>query len=83
LIASKFLHDDGEEDEVINKEWAKSGRISVSQINKLERDFLAAIVSDAQCYFFLIIKCRANIFMFVFFGTLFFITRLFLYYLFI
>jgi len=52
LIASKFLHDDGEEDEVINKEWAKSGQISVSQINKLERDFLAAIVSDAQRYFF-------------------------------
>lgn len=43
MVASKFLHDDGEEDEVFNKEWANSGQVTVSRMNKLEKDFLAAI----------------------------------------
>lgn len=43
MVASKFLHDDGEEDEVFNKEWANSGQVTISQMNKLEKDFLAAI----------------------------------------
>jgi len=46
MVASKFLHDDGEEDEVFNKEWANSGQVTISQMNKLEKDFLAAIVSN-------------------------------------
>lgn len=46
MVASKFLHDDGEEDEVFNKEWANSGQVTVSRMNKLEKDFLAAIVSN-------------------------------------
>ena len=29
MVASKFLHDDGEEDEVFNDEWAKSGNIDL------------------------------------------------------
>lgn len=45
MVASKFLHDDGEEDEVFNKEWANSGQVTVSRMNKLEKEFLAAIVS--------------------------------------
>lgn len=45
MVASKFLHDDGEEDEVFNKEWANSGQVTISRMNKLEKDFLAAIVS--------------------------------------
>ncbi|XP_029160659.1 uncharacterized protein LOC114932552 [Nylanderia fulva] len=43
MVASKFLHDDGEEDEVFNKEWANSGQVTVARMNKLEKDFLAAI----------------------------------------
>lgn len=45
MVASKFLNDDGEEDEVFNSEWAKSGDLSTAQMNRLEKDFLKAIVS--------------------------------------
>lgn len=43
MIASKYLNDDGEDDEVFNTEWAKSGNLTVPEINKLEREFLNAI----------------------------------------
>ncbi|CAG2112761.1 unnamed protein product [Medioppia subpectinata] len=43
MIASKFLFDDGEEDEVFNDEWANSANIDVKQLNRLEREFLNAI----------------------------------------
>ncbi|XP_008217663.1 protein CNPPD1 [Nasonia vitripennis] len=43
MVASKFLHDDGEEDEVFNTEWAQSGHLSVAKMNRLEKDFLKAI----------------------------------------
>ncbi|KOC59606.1 Protein CNPPD1 [Habropoda laboriosa] len=43
MVASKFLNDEGEEDEVFNTEWAHSGDLAVSQINQLEKDFLKAI----------------------------------------
>lgn len=43
MVASKFLHDDGEEDEVFNDEWAKSGNIDVKEFNRLEIEFLCAI----------------------------------------
>jgi len=43
MVASKFIHDDGEEDEVFNDEWAKSGNIDVKDFNRLEVDFLSAI----------------------------------------
>nr|CAD7420879.1 unnamed protein product [Timema poppensis] len=46
MVASKFLNDDGEEDEVFNDEWAASAGISVKDINQIEREFLQAIVSD-------------------------------------
>jgi hypothetical protein len=29
MVASKYLHDDGEEDEVFNDEWAASGDIDI------------------------------------------------------
>lgn len=44
MVASKFLHDEGEEDEVYNAEWARSGDLSIAKVNKLEREFLKAIV---------------------------------------
>uniref|UniRef100_A0A1B6KXB5 Protein CNPPD1 n=1 Tax=Graphocephala atropunctata TaxID=36148 RepID=A0A1B6KXB5_9HEMI len=43
MVASKFLHDDGEEDEVYNDEWATSGGLDLSDMNRLEREFLNAI----------------------------------------
>ncbi|KAL7293114.1 hypothetical protein TKK_0013267 [Trichogramma kaykai] len=43
MVASKFLHDDGEEDEVFNAEWAQSGNLSCTKINRLEKEFLKAI----------------------------------------
>nr|CAD7262524.1 unnamed protein product [Timema shepardi] len=43
MVASKFLNDDGEEDEVFNDEWAASAGISVKDINQIEREFLQAI----------------------------------------
>ncbi|XP_015110142.1 protein CNPPD1 isoform X2 [Diachasma alloeum] len=43
MIASKFLNDDGEEDEVFNTEWAQSGDLTVPHMNRLEKEFLTAI----------------------------------------
>jgi len=43
MVASKFLHDDGEEDEVFNDEWATSGGLDTKELNKLEINFLSAM----------------------------------------
>ena len=43
MVASKFLHDDGEEDEVFNDEWANSGGLDTKELNKLEISFLSAM----------------------------------------
>lgn len=43
MVASKFLHDDGEEDEVFNDEWASSVSMEIKDLNNLEIDFLVAI----------------------------------------
>lgn len=43
MVASKFLHDDGEEDEVFNDEWATSASMEKKDLNKLEIEFLVAI----------------------------------------
>jgi len=43
MIASKFLNDEGGEDEVFNDEWANCAKIDLVQLNQLERDFLTAI----------------------------------------
>lgn len=52
MVASKFLNDDGEEDEVFNSEWAKSGDLSIAQMNRLEKDFLKAIVRYKKNYLY-------------------------------
>ncbi|KAH6944154.1 hypothetical protein HPB50_002059 [Hyalomma asiaticum] len=44
LVASKFLYDDGEEDEVFNNEWAASANMELKDLNVLEREFLDALV---------------------------------------
>lgn len=43
MVASKFLNDEGEDDEVFNTEWAQSADLTILQINRLEKDFLKAI----------------------------------------
>jgi len=43
MVASKYLYDDGEEDEVFNEEWAASGGKSRKELNKLEIEFLTSI----------------------------------------
>merc|ERR1712223_1152996 len=43
MVASKYLYDDGEEDEVFNDEWAASGNLEKKELNRLEVEFLSAI----------------------------------------
>ena len=43
MVASKFLNDDGEDDEVFNDEWAESSGMEKKDLNKLEIEFLSAI----------------------------------------
>jgi hypothetical protein len=43
MAASKFLFDDGEDEEVFNDEWAASGSLDLKDLNKLEREFLSAM----------------------------------------
>ena len=47
MIASKFLNDSAE-DEVFNEDWALAAEMDIKEINKIEREFLQAIVN----YFF-------------------------------
>jgi len=44
MMASKFLHDEGEDDSVLNEEWATSAHMELEELNELERNFLAALV---------------------------------------
>lgn len=43
MVASKFLNDNGEDDDVLNSEWASSANLSLSDLNRLEKEFLNAI----------------------------------------
>lgn len=43
MVASKYLHDDGEEDEVFNDEWAASGDMDIKEFNRMELGFLSAL----------------------------------------
>ncbi len=44
MMASKYLYDEGVDEEVFNDEWAESANMDLEQLNELERDFLNAIV---------------------------------------
>lgn len=44
MIASKFLNDNAE-DEVFNEDWAHAAEIEIKEINRIEREFLQAIVN--------------------------------------
>lgn len=43
-MASKFLIDEGEDDEIYNDQWADAADIPVEKINKLEKFFLNKMV---------------------------------------
>lgn len=43
LVASKWMYDDGEDEEVLNSEWAASGSLPLKQLNRLELQFLVAM----------------------------------------
>ncbi|XP_077573248.1 protein CNPPD1 [Stigmatopora nigra] len=43
MVASKYLYDEGEDEEVFNDEWGAAGKLDVETVNKLEMDFLSAI----------------------------------------
>lgn len=45
MVASKYLYDEGEEEEVFNDEWSAAGKVEVQTMNTLEMNFLCAIVS--------------------------------------
>jgi hypothetical protein len=44
MMASKFLYDEGIDEEVFNDEWATSGDLDTEDVNKLELEFLSAMV---------------------------------------
>lgn len=43
MVASKYLYDEGEEEEVFNDEWGAAGKLDVQTVNMLELNFLSAI----------------------------------------
>nr|XP_060629339.1 protein CNPPD1 [Anolis sagrei ordinatus] len=43
MVASKYLYDEGEEEEVFNDEWGAAGNVDVQTMNTLEMNFLRAI----------------------------------------
>ncbi|KAG7502148.1 CNPPD1 [Solea senegalensis] len=43
MVASKYLYDEGEEEEVFNDEWGTAGKMDVQTVNNLEMNFLNAI----------------------------------------
>ncbi|XP_014668961.1 PREDICTED: protein CNPPD1-like [Priapulus caudatus] len=43
MVSSKFMYDEGEDEEVYNDEWAASAKMETADVNQLEADFLKAI----------------------------------------
>ncbi|XP_064598401.1 protein CNPPD1-like [Liolophura sinensis] len=43
MMASKYVYDEGVDEEVFNDEWAESARMEVDEVNDLEMDFLSAM----------------------------------------
>ncbi|XP_016094840.1 protein CNPPD1-like [Sinocyclocheilus grahami] len=43
MVASKYLYDEGEEEEVFNDEWGTAAKLDVQTVNTLEMNFLNAI----------------------------------------
>jgi len=49
MMASKYLYDEGEDEEVFNDEWGAAGKLDVQTVNTLEMNFLNAMVSVCVC----------------------------------
>ena len=45
MVASKYLYDEGVEEEVFNDEWSEAANMDTADLNELERNFLSAVVS--------------------------------------
>ena len=45
MMASKYLYDEGVDEEVFNDEWAENAGVDKEEINNMELDFLDALVS--------------------------------------
>ncbi|KAK7490883.1 hypothetical protein BaRGS_00017939 [Batillaria attramentaria] len=43
MMASKYLYDEGVEEEVFNDEWAENADVEKEEMNRMERDFLDAL----------------------------------------
>ena len=50
-MASKYLYDEGVDEEVFNDEWAENAGLEKEEVNKMELDFLDAMVSSAGTRF--------------------------------
>lgn len=58
MVASKYLYDEGEEEEVFNDEWGAAGKLDVKTVNNLEMSFLNAIVSVCVCLHVVLLSCE-------------------------
>lgn len=65
MVASKYLYDEGEEEEVFNDEWGAAGKLDVKTVNNLEMNFLKAIewslFMDAKDFFDVLSQLEARI----------------------
>jgi len=65
MVASKYLYDEGEEEEVFNDEWANAGSYNANEVNKLEMEFLAALdwnlFVDSQEFFNFVNEIESSI----------------------
>lgn len=52
LLASKYLVDEGEENEIYNDEWAELLDYSVEKVNLIERSILKQLVKIKTIFFF-------------------------------
>lgn len=67
MVASKYLYDEGEEEEVFNDEWGAAGGVAVPTLNALERGFLSAMVSSCCLSCFVLLACLYVLFILCFF----------------
>uniref|UniRef100_A0AAY5KYD1 Protein CNPPD1 n=2 Tax=Esox lucius TaxID=8010 RepID=A0AAY5KYD1_ESOLU len=65
MVASKYLYDEGEDEEVFNDEWGAAGKLDVQTVNTLEISFLNAIdwclFTEPVDYFGLLSQLEASI----------------------
>lgn len=50
MMASKYLYDEGVDEEVFNDEWAETAGMEKDDVNCMEREFLDAMVK-LQCVY--------------------------------